>query len=53
MCGISGFYSKNSYTFNNVISKMNSKLFHRGPDSGKVWRDKNSGIILVINDYQF
>ena len=24
---------------------MNSKLFHRGPDSGKVWRDKNSGIV--------
>ena len=46
MCGISGFYSKNSSTFNNVILKMNSAISHRGPDSGKVWQDKNSGIIF-------
>ena len=46
MCGISGFYSKNSSTFNNVILKMNSAIYHRGPDRGKVWQDKNSGIIF-------
>jgi asparagine synthase (glutamine-hydrolysing) len=46
MCGISGFYSKNSSNFNNVILKMNSTLSHRGPDSGKVWEDKNSGVIF-------
>ncbi len=46
MCGISGFYSKTSSTFNNVILKMNSALSHRGPDRGKIWRDKNSGIIF-------
>ena len=46
MCGISGFYSKNSSTFNNVILKMNSAISHRGPDRGKVWQDKNSGIIF-------
>ena len=46
MCGISGFYSKNSSTFNNVILKMNSAITHRGPDRGKVWQDKNSGIIF-------
>ena len=46
MCGISGFYSKNSSNFNNVILKMNSTLSHRGPDSSKVWEDKNSGVIF-------
>jgi asparagine synthase (glutamine-hydrolysing) len=46
MCGISGFYSKNSSNFNNVILKMNSTLSHRGPDSGKVWKDKNSGVVF-------
>lgn len=46
MCGITGFYSKNSSTFNNVIYKMSSSLSHRGPDSSKVWRDRNSGIIF-------
>jgi asparagine synthase (glutamine-hydrolysing) len=46
MCGISGFYSKNSSTFNNVILKMNSRLAHRGPEGSKVWQDKNSGIVF-------
>ncbi len=46
MCGISGFYSKNSSTFNNVILKMNSTLYHRGPERSKVWKDKYSGIIF-------
>ena len=46
MCGISGFYSKNSSTFNNVILKMNSTLIHRGPERSKVWQDKNSGIVF-------
>ena len=46
MCGISGFYSKSSSTFNNVILKMNSTLYHRGPERSKVWQDKNLGIIF-------
>ena len=44
MCGINGFYSKSSSTFNNIIVKMNSVISHRGPDSNGTWSDKNSGI---------
>ena len=46
MCGINGFYSKSSSTFNNVIVKMNLAISHRGPDSNGTWTDKNSGIVL-------
>ena len=46
MCGISGFYSKNLSTFNNVIIKMNSTLKHRGPERSRVWQDNNSGIVF-------
>ena len=46
MCGITGFYSKTSSNFNNIILKMNSAIIHRGPDSNNVWQDKNSGIIF-------
>ncbi len=46
MCGINGFYSKYSFTFDNVISKMNSSISHRGPDTNGIWVDKNSGIVF-------
>ena len=46
MCGINGFYSKAGSTFNNVIVKMNSAIYHRGPDSNGIWIDKNKGIVL-------
>lgn len=46
MCGINGFYSNFSSTFNNVIVKMNSAISHRGPDTNGTWVDKNSGIVL-------
>jgi asparagine synthase (glutamine-hydrolysing) len=46
MCGINGFYSKTLSTFNNVIEKMNSAIFHRGPDTNGVWVNKNLGIVL-------
>lgn len=46
MCGITGFYSKNLSTFNNSILKMNSALFHRGPDFSGVWQDRSSGIVF-------
>ena len=46
MCGINGFYSKSSSTFNNVIVKMNSAISHRGPDTNGTWVDKSSGIVL-------
>ena len=47
MCGISGFYSKIFFNSNNnVINRMSSALYHRGPDSSKFWNDKNSGIVF-------
>ena len=46
MCGITGFYSKVSNNFNNIILKMNSAITHRGPDSNNIWQDKNSGIFF-------
>ena len=46
MCGISGFYSKNCFAFNNAILKMTSAISHRGPDSCNTWQDKNSGIFF-------
>ena len=46
MCGINGFFSKSSSTFNNVIVKMNSAISHRGPDTNGTWFDENSGIVL-------
>ena len=46
MCGINGFYSNSSSTFNNVILKMNEAISHRGPDTSGTWQDKNSGIVL-------
>ena len=46
MCGITGFYSKISSNFNNIILKMNSAITHRGPDSNNIWQDKNSGIFF-------
>ena len=46
MCGINGFYSNSSSTFNGVIHKMNSAIFHRGPDNSGFWADNNSGIVL-------
>ncbi|MBD1109348.1 asparagine synthase (glutamine-hydrolyzing) [Pelagibacterales bacterium SAG-MED50] len=46
MCGINGFYSKTSSTFNNAITNMNSAISHRGPDTDGVWNDKNTGVVL-------
>mgnify|MGYP000194465077 CR=1 FL=1 len=46
MCGICGFYSNQLSTFDNTIVKMNSAIYHRGPDDSGVWQDKNSGIVL-------
>jgi len=46
MCGIIGFYSKSSSTFNNAILKMTSAISHRGPDSSSIWQDQSSGIVF-------
>ena len=46
MCGISGFYSNSLSTFDNAIIKMNSAIYHRGPDTNGQWYDKNSGVVL-------
>ena len=46
MCGINGFYSNTSSTFDNIIEKMNSAISHRGPDSSGTWSNKKLGIVL-------
>ena len=46
MCGICGFYSKTSLSFDNIILKMNSAISYRGPDSSGVWQDSTTGIVL-------
>ena len=46
MCGINGFYSLSLSNFNNAISKMNSAISHRGPDSNGSWQDSNVGIFF-------
>ena len=46
MCGICGFYSNQLSSFDNTIVKMNSAIYHRGPDDSGVWHDKNAGIFL-------
>jgi asparagine synthase (glutamine-hydrolysing) len=44
MCGISGFFSKSSNKFDDIITKMNFAQAHRGPDDTGYWWDKNAGI---------
>ena len=46
MCGINGFYSNSSSTYNNIILKMNEAISHRGPDNNGFWVDNKSSIIL-------
>ena len=46
MCGITGFYSKSKFKFDDAIIKMNKAIYHRGPDSGSSWFSMNSGIVL-------
>ena len=46
MCGINGFYSNSSLRFDDVITKMNLAISHRGPDSSGTWTDKNSRMVL-------
>lgn len=50
MCGISGFYSKNSIQASrtlDIAKKMESTLVHRGPDSGGMWIDQDYEVALI------
>ncbi|MDD3368249.1 MAG: asparagine synthase (glutamine-hydrolyzing) [Lachnospiraceae bacterium] len=42
MCGIAGFCN-NTIDRVAVISAMNARMLHRGPDAGDYWLDENSG----------
>lgn len=47
MCGITGFWTKNSrYGFKSVLQAMNTAIAHRGPDAGAEWVDESAGIAL-------
>jgi asparagine synthase (glutamine-hydrolysing) len=46
MCGICGFFSKSSSSYNNIIDNMSNALLHRGPDNKGTWRDEKFGLFL-------
>ena len=45
MCGISGIFTKKTNSLDS-IHLMNQTLFHRGPDNGDIWINKQKGIGL-------
>lgn len=50
MCGLSGFLGGlplNADEAKRLLSAMNDKLVHRGPDAGNVWHDSESRIGLA------
>lgn len=47
MCGIAGFFSNVDLSnYENLISKMNDSLVHRGPDDSGLWFDEKQKIAL-------
>lgn len=50
MCGICGFINTNqnynTKSYDSIINKMNTSLFHRGPDDNGTWIDIDSGVAL-------
>ena len=49
MCGITGFWNKNSQSdgnFEDLVRKMTAKLSHRGPDDAGTWNDPGKGVAL-------
>ncbi|MBI9043080.1 MAG: asparagine synthase (glutamine-hydrolyzing) [Anaerolineaceae bacterium] len=48
MCGITGFWDQSQCTnekdFRNILSIMNEKIFHRGPDQNGMWFNAQDGI---------
>lgn len=46
MCGICGFFSKSSSSYNNIIDNMSNTLLHRGPDNRGTWKDEKFGLFL-------
>ncbi len=41
MCGINGIYSRDKIDRRNIISTMNHKLKHRGPDADGIYEDED------------
>jgi asparagine synthase (glutamine-hydrolysing) len=49
MCGITGFFNFNKIPLDDplrILSEMNDKIYHRGPDAGDTWFDLDDGIFL-------
>ena len=48
MCGIFGFYLKNTLSDANIQDgiKATKRLLHRGPDNVGYWYDRSKGIFL-------
>ena len=46
MCGLSGYYSRQTYPLS-IAERMGAALEHRGPDDSGLWQDKNHGLVLI------
>ncbi len=51
MCGITGFYSikaqRSRAQMQDIAKAMNTALTHRGPDSGGIWQDPDTHLVLA------
>ena len=47
MCGITGLLSgRQGGQPGDAVSRMNSAIVHRGPDSSGIWQDEQCGVAL-------
>ncbi|SDO28760.1 asparagine synthase (glutamine-hydrolyzing) [Vreelandella arcis] len=46
MCGIVGFWHRDSVALDSVITRMCERIDHRGPDDTGYWIDQSSGLAL-------
>ena len=49
MCGIVGFFSKDSFDYIKVLNRMTSSIIHRGPDNTKFYINKESNFYAGFN----
>lgn len=46
MCGICGIVDQNKAIDPALLARLNSRLFHRGPDEGGAWVDTSAGLAM-------
>lgn len=45
MCGIAGFCNRPEH-WEDVIQKMNERMYHRGPNAGGYWANQDASVVL-------